>query len=289
MRLPLIFVAGLFAALGPSLAAAQTLTDQQITDEMAKMHWTRGPANATLPMSKSLLALPDGYVLVTGAEAQRFEFLNGGPNDTTIEAVALKSDVTERIIYVYVADGFVSADDWGDVDATALLQAVTENTAKANEERRKRNIDEVHVTGWIQKPTFDSKSETAFWAIGASTGSSPGVNSIALRLGRYGYEKLTWVVTAAGYKAVGGGLDLMLRAHSFAPGAQYSEHVSTDKVAGYTLASLVAVVAGAKLAKVAGIGALLLLLKKFGIVIVSAGVGVLAWIKSLLSRKPKSS
>jgi uncharacterized membrane-anchored protein len=41
----------------------------------------------------------------------------------------------------------------------------------------------------------------------------------------------------------------MLRAHSFGPGTAYADHVSTDKMAQYSIAALVAKVLGAKTIK----------------------------------------
>jgi uncharacterized membrane-anchored protein len=96
------------------------------------------------------------------------------------------------------------------------------------------------------------------------------------------------VANQSDYKAAGGELDTVLRVHSFAPGTQYSDHVSTDKVASYGIASLVALVAGTKLVKAAGAGAFLVLLKKFGVVIVGAGAALLAWLKRLFTRKSES-
>ena len=75
----------------------------------------------------------------------------------------------------------------------------------------------------------------------------------------------------------------MLRAHSFDPGVRYSDHISGDKLAGYGIASLVAVVAGAKVAKAAGLGALIVLLKKFAVVIVAAAAGLFTWVWRLIS------
>jgi uncharacterized membrane-anchored protein len=77
----------------------------------------------------------------------------------------------------------------------------------------------------------------------------------------------------------------MLRAHSFNAGSRYSDYVPGDKTAAYTIAGLVATVAGAKVIKaVAGVS-LLLLLKKFGIFVVAAFAAVLSKLKNLFRSK----
>jgi uncharacterized membrane-anchored protein len=51
--------------------------------------------------------------------------------------------------------------------------------------------------------------------------------------------------------------------HRYDPGQRYEDHAAGDKLAGFGIAALVGAVAGAKLAKVAAVGGLLLLVKKF--------------------------
>ena len=143
----------------------------------------------------------------------------------------------------------------------------------------------MHIIGWIQQPTLDRTTNTVYWAVAAREGDNNIVNSRALRLGRNGFELLTWVGDGNAYQPVGGDLDVMLRAFSFDPGSRYADFTSGDKVAAYTIAGLVATLAGAKLVKVAAAGGLLLLLKKFGIFIFVALAGLLAKFKNLFRRK----
>jgi len=111
------------------------------------------------------------------------------------------------------------------------------------------------------------------------------VNSRALRLGRSGFELLTWVGNGNAYQAVGGDLDVMLRSFSFDQGSRYSDFTTGDKVAAYSIGGLVATIAGAKLLKVAAAGGLLLFFKKIAIFIFAAVAALLAKIKGLFRRK----
>jgi uncharacterized membrane-anchored protein len=262
--------------VGGAVAQEQILTDEQRTAEFNNMHWV-SDTTQKLSDSNSTIVLPPGYMMVVGAEAERFVFLANGVHESTTEAAVVNTGNYDSVIFEFIDDGYVTSDDWNEVDAVSMLDSIKQSTADANTDRRKQGIEELTVIGWLQEPTLDRQTNTVFWAIeGAGAESGPVVNAIALRLGRFGYERLNWITSPEQYKSAGTDLDVMLRAHSFDPGARYVDYVSGDKVAGYGIASLVAAVAGAKLAKAAGVGAILLLLKKFMGVAIVAVVAVLA-------------
>lgn len=291
MALLIARLAGLLLLLIPTLGDAQTpgsdSKPRDPSEEISSMHWMEAPATIKLPLSHSSVALPGGYSMVSGADAQRLEFLSNAVHDDSIEGVIVRVNNLNSVVFNYFNEGYVSSDDWNDIDSKTMLQEVKDNTEKANADRRQQNIEELHVTGWIQEPTFDRNTQTVYWAIGASTPSGRIVNSIALRLSRNGYEKLTWVSTPTDNQISENDLAVALRAHAFASGTAYADHVSTDKIASYGIASLVAVAAGAKLLKVAGAGALLIIIKKFGLIIVAGGVALLASIRRFFTRKSK--
>jgi uncharacterized membrane-anchored protein len=282
------------AALGilllaiPAAAADQpSMTQQQRTAAIRQLHWLDA-GNYQLPLSHSTLALPQGYRMVLGEDARRLMQLTGDQAKASVEAVALSPNFKDEIIFQGVNDGYVRLDDWSEVDAAAMIRQIRENTEKENEWRRQQGFDEIHVVGWLRQPTLDRATSTAFWAIEGSNGQGGIVNSIALRLGRNGYERLNWIVDKRNYVAGGGQLDLMLRAHSYDAGYRYADHASGDKVAAYTIAGLVAAVAGAKLLKVAAGVGLLVLLKKFGAIIVALGAAVLYRVRRFFRRQPAS-
>jgi len=150
--------------------------------------------------------------------------------------------------------------DWSQVDPAALLTEVDRNTERDNQQRRQEGVSELHIKGWLQPPTLDRATATVYWAIDAIQGDTPVVNSIALRLGRNGIEKLVWITRKSDYAPLGGQLDAMLHAFSFVSGSSYADHISSDKMAEYGVAALVATVLGAKAVKAgaaAGLGAVL--------------------------------
>ena len=131
---------------------------------------------------------------------------------------------------------------------------------------------------------LDRKTNVVFWVLDVHSADGDLVNAVALRLGRYGYEKMIWVADAAAYKKGPDDQKAMLQAHKFDAGAAYADHIGGDKLAGYGIASLVALAAGAKVAQAAG---LLILVKKFGIFILAALGGAVAWMRRKFRRKPE--
>jgi uncharacterized membrane-anchored protein len=262
------------AGTAPSWAQ---MTPEQRREEMGKIPWVRDGSHK-LGESSSTLSLPRDHAAAFAADAVRFETLlgNGDLASKHVEAVVVNRRNEQVIFQSFNDEGYITLDDWKDVDAAAMLATIKDNTEKGNAEKTRDGFSPVHVKGWLQQPTLDRDGNTVRWAIAADDGSTPIVNAVALRLGRRGFEKLTWVGDANAYVAQGGELDLMLGSHTFDPGFRYADYVSGDKVAAYGVGALVATLVGAKLAKIGLFAGLLVLLKKFGVIAVVALGGVLA-------------
>ncbi|MFZ0565782.1 MAG: DUF2167 domain-containing protein, partial [Chlamydiales bacterium] len=180
---------------------------------------------------------------------------------------------------------YVSLCDWEKISPQQLLEAISENTEKENKIRKSKGFSALHVIGWLLEPTLDRNTNTVFWAIeGVNEGYDEHIaNSVALRLGRYGYEKIVWVTDKDSYTPFGGELDIMLRAHSFDCGHKYSDFSKGDKIASYGIATLVAATVGGKIAKVGGLA---VVFKKLGGVI-AAGLGAVFYKLRRIFRRRK--
>ena len=244
------------------------------------MNWQKGVVH--LGSSQATIVQPPNLITITGADAKRFDVLNNGGTDSTVEAVSADKKSGDIIYYEYDDAGYVKADDWTTLDPAKMLQDIKDNTEQANIDRKAQNIPQVHVVGWIQTPQYDKASGTVRWSIAAQDSQGRTFNAIALVLGRHGYQKLTWVGPAKDYKNRGGLLDVAVRADRFDKGARYKDYVNGDKIAEVGLAALVGVAAGAGLAKLGFFAGLLLLLKKFIILIVAAAAGIYRWISQRL-------
>jgi uncharacterized membrane-anchored protein len=262
------------AAVTPAQAQ---MTPEQRREEMGKIPWVRDGSHK-LGESSSTLSLPPDHAAAFAADAVRFETLLGNSDLASrhVEAVVINRRNEQVIFQSFNDEGYITLDDWKDVDAAAMLETIKDNTEKGNAEKISDGFSPVHVKGWLQQPTLDRDGNTVRWAIAADDSGTAIVNAVALRLGRRGFEKLTWVGDANAYVAQGGELDLMLGSHTFDPGFRYADFVSGDKVAAYGVGALVATLVGAKLAKVGLFAGLLVLLKKFGVFAVIALGGLFA-------------
>jgi uncharacterized membrane-anchored protein len=232
------------------------MTKQDRNEALSPPSWS-ALGTYELPLSGSVLALPPGYAVAFGADAQRAYKLLGKPTELSgLEAIVIGGKDADQIItFESFQTGFVTLDDWGQVDPAALLAEIHRNTERKN---RQQGVPELHVKSWLKPPRLDRYTATVSWTIAADQTTGPSVSSVALRLGRNGFEKLTWITLQDKYLATASHLDEMLRAHSFGPGTAYADHVSTDKMAQYSIATLVAKVLGAKTIKAeatAGLGA----------------------------------
>jgi uncharacterized membrane-anchored protein len=252
------FVASIIILIICNPCSAQNM--DQIRDEASRMHWIES-TTTTLPLSNSKLALPENYRAVIGTDAKRLDQLINGRRQETLEGYAVSPDGSSEIHFDYTSEGYVKDDDWSDINASELLQDIKQNTENSNELRRKNGMSEIHVVKWLQEPTFDKTAHTAYWAIEGQDKNGYLVNSIAIRLGRNGYEKLNSITSLNDYKPVNSDLEVMLRAFAFPNGSTYEDHIAGDKMAGYGLAALIGAVAGAKVLKIAAAGGLALFFK----------------------------
>lgn len=280
MRARLIAISVMFLA-----THAHAQANDQTSREIAAMHWTPASGFKLQASKSSIVSLP-GFQLISDAEARRLREIIDGRSDPAQEAEAFNVNANSELLYEWYLSGYIKGDDWADVDADNFLEQLKSKDAEANKIRAEKGIPSLTTTGWRQQPRLNQDTHTVTWSIeGVSSNGDKIVNSIALKLGRYGFEKIIWIIDPA---HVGDKNDLLLAVnnHSFENGARYVDYVAgTDHAAEYGIAGLVAGVIGVKLLKGAGILALLLGLKKFVILLFLPFI--YAWRKIVgMFRKP---
>jgi uncharacterized membrane-anchored protein len=283
LTVPAAFLAGAFAVLvAPALADTRSEHQSIAKQEFAKMHWVAGTQK--LAQSHGTFTVPRGGTMVSGAEAVRADNLINGTDDTSTEGFV---ELKHRSLYLsYTDEGFVTADDWKDVNADELLKNIRDSTDEANEQRTKSGVSALHIDGWVQKPVFDEARKSVRWVTRAHDDHGSLVNAVALQLGRHGYERFTLVSDGSDPKGDAAQLAAAVQAYRFDKGFRFSDYVPGDKVAGYGIAALVGTAAGATIAKTVGFGAILLLIKKFFLVFVALGLGAFRYLKGMFVRKP---
>jgi uncharacterized membrane-anchored protein len=276
----------------PSTPSTQASTassleaEQDAAFKAAKAVQKVGPVDITL-RDQAHLQLPAGYVWVpTPAAAQLMRSMGNRTDDTFIGAIFPADDADWMAVVKFVKEGYIKDDDAKDWNADDLLKSLKEGTEAANEERAKRGIPSIEVTGWAQKPQYDASSHRLVWSAlskrKGSTDGNQGVNYNTYALGREGYLSLNLITNAKDLDKYKPDASKLLGAIQYDDGKKYADfNSSTDKVAAYGLAALVAGAAVKKLGLFAVIAAFL---AKFAKLAVVAGGAALWGIAKLFKR-----
>jgi uncharacterized membrane-anchored protein len=198
------------------------------------------------------------------------------------------ADAGWMMVASYNPSGYVKDDDAKDWKADDLLKSIREGTEEGNKERRSRGFPEMDIVGWIEKPAYEAATHRLVWSIasrdkGAATNAEQGVNYNTYALGREGYISLNLVTDASTIEKEKPIARNMLAALDFNSGKRYSDfNASTDHVAEYGLAALVAGAAAKKLGLLAVMGAFLL---KFSKILIFGGLAALGVIGKIFTRK----
>lgn len=281
----------------PVLADAPQVTDKAkaeieaaVTAANAATH--HGPEKIALA-GQAVLNLPQGYDFTPAAESLRLlRALGNRPSDDVLGMVTPAGESGEWWFMVvrYIGGGYVKDEDAKDWKADDLLKSIREGTVESNQARRERGLPELEVVGWVEAPQYDAGTHRLVWSLASQTkggGDGQGVNYNTLMLGREGYVSMNMVADRKRIDALKPTARELLGALEFNAGKRYADfNSSTDKVAEYGLAALVAGVAAKKLGMFAVIAAFA---AKFAKVIGVAALAGVAGLSKLFGRKKDES
>ena len=266
-------------------------TEEALKQAFQNLNWEREPKKYSLGDSHVEYRLPEGLLVLREEHARQFLFLNNGVEYPEAEALVIDPVSKNQVIFSFFEEGYVSDDDWADLDADVLLEGISERTEESNAQRIENGLSAMKIIGWSQEPTYDKSSRTAYWVIKGNEGTDTVINAIAVKLGRKGFSKLIWVGDPEQFSSSENLLRESLKNYKFERGFRYADYSVGDKIAAFGLASLVAVTAGSKSGKgvVAGIlAALLIFAKKFWFFIFLPFVFGWKWIKRLFTGRQES-
>lgn len=254
--------------------------------EAAKKVMQPGPVEIKL-IDQAVMKVPAGEVFVPMPEAGRLMHAMGNSADPDLLGVVLPEQGNWIIVARYEKSGYIKDDDAKDWNADDLLKSLKEGTEEGNKERRQRGIPEMELVGWAEKPNYEAPTHRLVWSAitkdKQGQNSEQGVNYNTYALGREGYISLNLVTDLKDLPQQKAIAKNLLGQLEFTDGKRYGDfNISTDRVAEYGLAALVAGVAAKKL----GLFAILFaFLAKFAKLILVAVVGGGAMIGKLFGRK----
>jgi uncharacterized membrane-anchored protein len=189
----------------------------------------------------------------------------------------------------YIEDGHVNDSDAAKIDYTSLLAQMKQATVEENKTRAEKGFPTAELIGWAAPPHYDSTTHKLYWAkeIAFSGDTTHTLNYNIRVLGRKGVLLLNAIAPMSQLDTVERMTPDILTMVDFQKGNRYADYdSSTDKLATYGIAALVAGGVAAKMGlfKVLLVG--ILALKKAIIVGIAA---VSAWFKKVFKKKPKAT
>jgi uncharacterized membrane-anchored protein len=234
MRISLAIL--LLCALPWNFAVAQFDEDEYIPP----FEWIEGPTMGSLS-SIAEIDVPEGYLFLEG-DATRIllEIMENPTSGAELGTMASADTSTAWFAFFEFSNiGYVNDDDREELDADALLEAIRQGTAVANEERRSRGWAELNIIGWKQMPDYDPRSNNLQWAILGESEGHQVVNYNIRILGRHGVMEVSLVGDPQELDFALPEFKGLLEGFAFKPGNRYAEWVKGDKVAEVGLAALV--------------------------------------------------
>lgn len=238
-----------------------------------------------LPGGKAQLRLNDAFRYLGPDDAQKLlEQVWGNPAGSgagtlgmIIPAHGDSAGDSWGVVIGYNDDGHIADKDAHQIDYDDLLKTMQKETAAANEERERQGYPSVQLLGWAEPPHYDASAHKIFWAKDLSFGEQRHrtLNYFVRVLGREGVLELNAVAGIDQLDQVRRDMNKVMTMAEFKQGHRYADYnQSTDKLAAYGLAALVAGGVAAKTGLLAKIVAIAFAAKKFLVLIVAAIAGV---------------
>lgn len=234
-------------AVTPDLHATQ----RAINEEVISLPWKYELKSYPLEQSDSTFNLAKGYSLLMGEAARHYnQAIQGSEENSNTEALVFNHETGVQLIFNYHPDGYVSLEDMGKLNADVLMQEISDNAKNINAERAKNKIPPMRIGGWLQKPSLNKDNHSVSWVFDVIDGEETTVNAVTLKLGRSGYEKITWVSSFDNYLKSMDAMPFLVDQYKFNEGHRYTDYSVGDHMATLGIASLVAITAGGNPQKV---------------------------------------
>lgn len=246
-----------------------------------KLDWHIGPQTENIA-SMATLKTDENLAFLDEANSMKFLELTGNiPDSGNFILVSKKSDWWA--VFSFDPIGYVKDDE--KIDADALLQELKEGDVASNEERERLGFPALHTVGWSVPPHYDNDTKRLEWGLKLDSEGETVLNYTIRLLGRSGVMDVTLVSSPETLEADVQELKATLPGFEFNSGERYAEYQEGDRVAEYGLAALIAGGAAAVATKKGFWAAIVGFLAAAWKFIAVAAVGVIAWLRSIFSKR----
>ncbi|MGB8168064.1 MAG: DUF2167 domain-containing protein [Chthoniobacteraceae bacterium] len=247
-------LAVLCAALVPSFPAHAAPESPQPRREDVKkladsLHFQQGAIDLRGGLAK--VNVPAGFRYLNPADTETVltKIWGNPPTGARSLGMLFPADVgpTDRdgwgVVITYEEDGYVKDDDAAKINYDDLLKQMKEGTAETNKAREQKGYPSIELVGWAARPRYDAAEKKMYWAKELRFGGEgPSTLNYNIRmLGRRGVLVLNAIAGMDQLSTIEQATPQLLSMVNFQDGHRYADfNASTDKVATYGLAALVA-------------------------------------------------
>jgi uncharacterized membrane-anchored protein len=199
-----------------------------------------GPASVTLGPKLARLDVPPGMLYLAREDTIHVLKRAGNPVDGSEIGLVHPANPSDKffIVIEHQPIGHVADGDLLDLDA--LMASVVKSQAEQNEDRKRRMLPEITITGWAEPPRYDHASRRMTWAVKARSGKEELINYRTRLLGRGGYLSFNLVTDPAAFAHDKQAVTAVLAATSYLDGQRYEDfQAGKDRESGCGLGDLV--------------------------------------------------
>ncbi|WP_243369883.1 DUF2167 domain-containing protein [Microvirga solisilvae] len=284
----LSLILGLAAPLAAQAQQNTSIVEQQQA-AWAKAQKVAKEGPVSVPLAGQVdFKLPAEFVFIPQPEAgELLRSFGNTPGSDMLGMVVPAGDENWIATIRFVKSGFIKDDDAKNWNVDELLESLRQGTEEDNKDRAARGFAEMEVKGWVEKPSYQADTHRLVWsALAMDKGGKEedaSVNYNTYVLGREGYVSLNFITTPGQIEAEKKLAQQLLASVSYVSGKAYADfNPSTDHVAEYGLAALVAGAAAKKFGLFAVIAAFF---AKFAKVILVGVVALGGAVFNLFRRK----
>ena len=291
MKLPAILLVLLAFAASPFAQEPDKAALREKAQKLADgLNYQKG--QITLKGGLAKIHVPEEFRYLDSKDANTvLSRLWGNPPDSDTlgllvpAKISVASPEAWAVIITYDEDGYVKDDEAGKMDYDKLIKQMREGTSEASKEREKAGYSSIELVGWATPPRYDKGTHKMYWAKELKFGGNDEntLNYNIRMLGRRGVLVLNAVAGMSQLQDIEAATPAVLAMVDFQEGHRYTDfNASTDKVATYGIAALVAGGLAAKAGFFKGLLVALLAAKK---VVIVGLIAVAAWVKKLFAKK----
>ena len=276
-----------------TLAQFQTYYDAYVDSTLATFDVRTG--TVTLPGDVATIRVPEGYGYIPPANAHTLlEDLWDNPEAETLGMLLASetpthADLDYAVDITFVGDGYVDDEDARDLDYDELLGDMQEGVRDQNDERVAAGYQAIELVGWAVPPFYDAERKRLHFAKELSFDGAEAhtLNYNVQFLNRRGYLNYNVIGGMETVPAVNAKLDELLASATFPEGERYADFdETTDKVAAYGVAGLIA---GGLLSKAGVFAKLGLFLAKGWKIIAVALVAGVGAVRKIFGKKDEGA